>query len=162
MILATMIDNPTQVTEKQMERWVISEYFSYWEGVDQTCMNLFYLTKFAYEKAIEWSSRKEEFVKRAAFALMAVLAWKDTKAENSKFETFFTYIKKESVDDRNNVKKAINWALRQIGKRNLLLNIKACEVAKKILVLESKSSKWIARNAIKELESDTIQERLRK
>ncbi|MHA2308476.1 MAG: DNA alkylation repair protein [Candidatus Heimdallarchaeaceae archaeon] len=161
MILAAMIDDPDQVTEEQMEKWVISKYFSYWEVVDQTCMNLFFLTKFAYEKAIEWSSRTEEFVKRAAFALMAVLAWKDKKAENNKFETFFTYIKKESVDDRNNVKKAVNWALRQIGKRNLSLNMKACKIAKEILEIESKSSKWIARDAIKELESDAIQKRLR-
>jgi 3-methyladenine DNA glycosylase AlkD len=162
MILAAMIDDPAQVTEDQMEKWVISEYFSYWEVVDQACMNLFYLTEFAYSKAIEWSSREEEFVKRAAFALMAVLAWKDKNAEDSKLDTFFKYIIKESDDNRNNVKKAVNWALRQIGKRNLSLNKKACRVAKEILELESKSSKWIARDAIKELESESIQERLRK
>lgn len=162
MILAAMIDDPMQVTEEQMEKWVASEHFSYWEIVDQTCMNLFYLTRFAYKKAVEWSSREEEFVKRAAFALMAVLAWKDKEVVDSKLELFFNYIKKESLDNRNNVKKAINWALRQIGKRNLTLNKKACAVAKEIFEIEAKSSKWIAKDAIKELESDSVQERLRK
>ena len=162
MILASMIDDPSQVTEEQMEDWVISQYFSYWEVVDQTCMNLFYLTEFAYEKAAEWSSRDEEFIKRAGFALMAVLAWKDKEAENVMFEKFFTYIKKECVDNRNNVKKAISWALRQIGKRNLFLNRGALKTAKEMLEIETKSSKWIAKDVIKELESDAIQKRLRK
>lgn len=162
MILASMIDDPTQVTEEQMEKWVSSQYFSYWEVVDQTCMNLFYLTEAAYKKAREWSSRDEEFVKRAGFALMAVLAWKDKEAENRRFEKFFTYIERESTDERNNVKKAISWALRQIGKRNLSLNESACKIANKILEIETKSSKWIAKDVIKELESDSIQERLRK
>ena len=162
MILAAMIADPKQVTEEQMENWVISQYFSYWEVVDQTCMNLFYLTEFAYEKAVEWSSREEEFIKRAGFALMAVLAWKDKKAANEKLEKFFTYIKKESVDGRNNVKKAISWALRQIGKRDLALNRSALKIAKEILEIETKSSKWIAKDVIKELESDAIQERLHK
>jgi 3-methyladenine DNA glycosylase AlkD len=162
MILAAMIDDPIQVTEEQMENWVASQYFSYWEVVDQTCMNLFYLTEFAYEKAIDWSSREEEFVKRAGFALMAVLAWKDKKAENEKLEKFFIYIKKESSDDRNNVKKAISWALRQIGKRNLSLNRSALQIAYEILEIDEKSSKWIAKDVIKELESGAIIERLRK
>ena len=162
MILAAMIDDPAQVTEKQMERWVLSEYFSYWEVVDQACMNLFYLTEFAYQKAIEWSSREEEFVKRAAFALMAVLAWKDKVAEDKMLERFFTYIAKESIDGRNSVKKSVNWALRQIGKRNLSLNKKALEIARKILESDSKSAKWIAKDAIKELESDAVQERFQK
>jgi 3-methyladenine DNA glycosylase AlkD len=162
MILAAMIDDPAQVTEEQMEKWIISEYFSYWEVVDQTCMNLFYLTKFAYEKALEWSSREEEFVKRAAFALMAVLAWKDKEATDEKLEKFFSYIVKEAADERNNVKKAVNWALRQIGKRNLSLNKKALNTANQILEIDSKSAQWIAKSAIKELESDAVQERLRK
>ena len=159
MILGAMIDNPSQVTQTQMEEWVSSPYFTYWEIVDQTCMNLFYLTDYAYIKATEWSSRKEEFVKRAAFALIAVLAWKDKEADDKKLLQFFPFIKNESIDDRNNVKKAVNWALRQIGKRNLILNKKAIELAKEIQKKDSKSAKWIARDAIKELESDSIQSR---
>ena len=157
MILGAMIDNPSQVTQTQMEEWVSSPHFTYWEIVDQTCMNLFYLTDYAYIKATEWSSRKEEFVKRAAFALIAVFAWKDKEADDKKLLQFFPFIKKESIDDRKNVKKAVNWALRQIGKRNLNLNKKAIELAKEIQKKDSKSAKWIARDAIKELESDSIQ-----
>jgi len=161
MILAGMIDDPTQVTEKQMDDWISSPNFTYWEIVDQTCMNLFYLTESAYKKAIEWSTREEEFEKRASFALMAVLAWKDKTALDSKFEEFLPIIKRESTDNRNNVKKAVNWALRQIGKRNLYLNSKTLKTAKEILKIDSKSSKWIAKDAIKELESDAIQKRLK-
>ncbi|MFW9851862.1 MAG: DNA alkylation repair protein [Candidatus Thorarchaeota archaeon] len=161
MILAGMIDDPVQVTEKQMDNWISSPYFSYWEIVDQTCMNLFYLTENAYKKAIEWSTREGEFEKRASFALIAVLAWKDKTATDSRFEDFFPIIKRESIDNRNNVKKAVNWALRQIGKRNLYLNSKALKVAREILEIDSKSSNWIARDAIKELESEAIQERLK-
>lgn len=161
MILAGMIDDPAQVTEKQMDDWISSPFFSYWEIVDQTCMNLFYLTENAYKKAVEWSSREGEFEKRASFALMAVLAWKDKTAHNSSFEDFLPIIKKEATDNRNNVKKAVNWALRQIGKRNLYLNSKALETAKEILEIDSRSSKWIARDAIKELESEAIQRRLK-
>jgi len=159
MILGAMIDNPSQVTQTQMEEWVSSPYFTYWVIVDQTCMNLFYLTDYAYTKATEWSSRKEEFVKRAAFALIAVIAWKDKEADDKKLLQFFPFIEKESTDDRNNVKKAVNWALRQIGKRNLNLNKKAIELAKEIQKKDSRSAKWIAKDAIKELESDSIQSR---
>ena len=125
MILGAMIDDPSLVTETQMEQWVSSPYFSYWEVVDQACMNLFYLTDHAYTKAAEWTMRDEEFVKRAAFSLMAVLAWKDKEAKNEEFVKFLPFIEKESLDERNDVKKAVNWALRQIGKRNLALNKKA-------------------------------------
>ena len=160
MILGAMIDDPSLVTETQMEQWVSSPYFSYWEVVDQACMNLFYLTDHAYTKAVEWTMRDEEFVKRAAFSLMAVLAWKDKEAKNEEFVKFLPFIEKESLDERNDVKKAVNWALRQIGKRNLALNKKAIKLAKKILDFDSKSAKWIARDAIRELESDKIQSRV--
>ena len=159
MILGAMVGDPSLVTETQMEQWVSSPDFSYWEVVDQACMNLFYLTDYAYTKAVEWTMREEEFVKRAAFSLMAVLAWKDKEAKDEEFIKFFPFIEKESLDERNDVKKAVNWALRQIGKRNLPLNKKAIKLAKKMLNLDSKSTKWIARDAIKELESDKIQSR---
>ena len=162
MILASIIDDPSLTTENQIEKWIMSPYYTYWEVVDQTCMNLLYLTDFAYTKVIDWSKREEEFVKRTAFSLIAVLAWKDKQAEDNKLETFLPIIKRESIDERNNVKKAVNWALRQIGKRNSNLNSKALRTAKQILDINSKSAKWIAKDAIKELESDAVQERLKK
>jgi 3-methyladenine DNA glycosylase AlkD len=157
-ILATMIDDPSEVSEEQMERWVLD--FNTWDICDQCCMNLFDKTPFAYKKVFEWSKREEEFVKRAAFTMMAVLAVHDKKATNEKFKQFFPVIIRESNDNRNFVKKAVNWALRQIGKRNMVLNGMAIETAREIKELDSKSAKWISSNALRELESETIQNRL--
>ena len=157
-ILASMVDDPKMVTEKQMERWV--KDFDYWEICDQCCMNLFEKTKLAYQKCVEWSSREEEFVKRAGFVLMARLAVSDKKADDKQFERFLPLIKREATDNRNFVKKAVNWALRQIGKRNLTLNGKAIETAKEIQKMDSRSAKWIASDAIRELTSERVQERL--
>ena len=159
-ILASMIDSPEEVTEDQMESWV--KEFDNWETCDQVCQNLFAYTSLAYQKAVEWSQRKEEFTKRAGFVIMARLAVKDKKAEDKEFEKFLPIIKRESTDDRNYVKKAVSWALRQIGKRNLYLNKKAIETAREIEQINSKSAKWIARDALKELTSMAIQERLKK
>jgi len=159
-IIACLIDDPKEVTEEQLETWV-SE-FDNWEICDQCCSNLFEKTKYAYDKAIEWASRKEEFVKRAGFVLMARLALKGKKIEDNAFEDFFQIIKRESKDEREYVKKAISWALRQIGKRNLELNKRAIEVAKELLKIDSMSAQWIAREALKELTSERIQNKLRK
>ncbi len=159
-IMASMIDDPGEVTEKQMERWVLD--FNTWDICDQCCMNLFDKTPFAYKKVFEWSQREEEFVKRAAFTMMAVLAVHDKKARDESFEQFFPLIIRESNDNRNFVKKAINWALRQIGKRNLELNKKAILVAQEIQSIDSKSARWIAADALRELTSEKIQERLNK
>jgi len=159
-ILASMIDNPKMLTEEQMESWVID--FDSWDVCDQCCSNLFDKTKFAYKKAVEWSSREEEFVKRAGFVLMATLAVHDKKAKDEDFLKFFPLIKRESTDNRNFVKKAVNWALRQIGKRNLNLNKVAIRTAKEIKTIESKAAKWIAYDALRELESESVQKRLRK
>jgi len=158
-ILAGMIDDPELVTEKQMDKWV--KEFDYWEICDQVCQNLFTYTKFAYQKAIEWAGRDEEFVKRAGFALMAWLAFKDKVAKDQQFEKFLPIIKREATDNRNLVKKAVNWALRQIGKKNIYLNKKAIETVKEIQKMESKSAKWIAQYAIKELTSNEIKKRLK-
>lgn len=157
-ILASMIDDPKRVTEEQMERWVRD--FDYWEICDQCCMNLFEKTENAHRKCVEWSRREEEFVKRAGFVLMARLAVSDKKAEDERFEAFLPIIKREAADDRNSVKKAVNWALRQIGKRNINLNRKAIETAEEIRMMESRSAKWIASDAIRELTSKAIQRRL--
>jgi len=159
-ILASMIDKPELVAEEQMEEWV--KDFDSWDVCDQCCMNLFDKTKFAYRKAVEWSSNDEEFIKRAGFALMACLAVHDKKAVDKQFEGFLPIIKREASDKRNFVKKAVNWALRQIGKRNLALNRKATETAREIQKMDSTSAKWIASDAIRELTSEAVQERLGK
>lgn len=157
-ILASIIDDPKMVTEGQMERWV--KAFDYWEICDQCCMNLFEKTGVAYQKAIEWSSNEEEFIKRVGFVLMARLAVSDKKAEDKLFEGFLSIIGREAGDNRNFVKKAVNWALRQIGKRNRNLNKKAIETARKMQKMDSKSARWIASDAIRELTSKLVQERV--
>ncbi len=157
-ILASLIDDPEKVTEEQMERWALE--FNSWDVCDQCCMKLFRKTPYAYQKIHQWSTREEEFVKRAAFTLIATLAVHDKKADDAQFEELFPIIIEASTDERNFVKKAVNWALRQIGKRNLTLNKKAIQVSEKIGNIDSKSAKWIAKDALRELESEKIQERL--
>jgi len=159
-ILASMIDDPLMVTEEQMESWVGN--FDSWDVCDQCCSNLFDKTKFAYKKAIEWTKRNEEFVKRAGFVLMAVLAVHDKKAKDERFLKFLPIMKRESTDERNYVKKAVNWSLRQIGKRNLNLNKMALKTAKEIKMLDSRTAAWVASDALRELESKAVQERLGK
>lgn len=149
-ILAVLVDKKEFVDEDQMEKWVLD--FDSWGICDKACGDLFDKTEFAYKKAVEWGRRDEEFVKRAGFVLMATLAVHDKTAKDEKFMKFFPYIKKESVDERNFVKKAVNWALRQIGKRNKALNRKALIVAREIKNMNSRSAKWIASDAIRELE----------
>lgn len=157
-ILASMIDVHQQVTEEQMDRWVRD--FDSWDVCDQCCSNLFDKTRFAHQKAVDWSSRSEEFVKRAGFVLMAALSVHDKKADDNQFAKFLPIIKREATDDRNFVKKAVNWALRQIGKRNLDLNKAAIKTAKEIQRVDSKAAKWIASDALRELTSPTVQRTL--
>ncbi len=157
-ILAGMIEDPRMVTGEQMERWVAD--FNSWDVCDQCCMNLFEKTRFAYQKAVQWSSSDTEFIKRAGFVLMARLAVSDKKAVDKQFEPFFPIIMREAPDNRNFVKKAVNWALRQIGKRNLSLNGQALETAREIQAMGSKSAKWIAADAIRELTSQAVLARL--
>ena len=158
-ILASMVDDPKMVTEEQMESWV--KEFDSWDVCDQCCMNLFEKTGFAYQKAKEWSSNDKEFTKRTAFVLMARLAVSDKKADDALFEPFFPLIKREAGDNRNFVKKAVNWALRQIGKRNRNLNRKAIQTGEDIQRMDSKSARWIAADALRELTSPAVQQRLR-
>ena len=157
-ILATLVDDPRQVTDEQMERWALE--FDGWELCDQCCMNLFERLPNAYAKCVEWSSRGEELVKRAAFVLMARLAVSDKKAQDDAFEDFFILIWRESSDSRDLVKKAVNWALRQIGKRDIELNARAIATAQALQALESKSARWIASDALRELTSPAVQARL--
>jgi len=148
-ILASMIDDPAQVTVRQIDAWV--KDFNSWDLCDQVCGNLFDRTAFAVEKAIAFSKRKEEFVKRAGFVLMAEYAVHNKKAEDKVFLAFLPLIEKEACDDRNFVKKAVNWALRQIGKRNVRLREAAILTAERILLQDSNAARWIARDALREL-----------
>lgn len=156
-IMASIVEDPMMVTEEQMDEWAAE--FDYWEICDQCCINLFRKTPYAYKKAFEWSNCDEEFVKRAGFALMAVMAVHDKKASNEKMMKFFPSIIRESNDNRIYVKKAVNWALRQIGKRNMNLNRKAIEVAEEIQSMDSKSAKWIAADALRELRGEKVQKK---
>jgi 3-methyladenine DNA glycosylase AlkD len=159
-LLAGFIDEPDKVTETQMEAWAAE--FDSWDVVDQVCSSLFDKTEFAYSKAVEWSAREEEFVKRAGFVLMAALSVHDKDATDRQFERFFPIIKRECKDERNFVKKAVNWALRQIGKRNSSLNKKAVKCAVEISKIDSKSARWIAADALRELKGAKVQTRLDK
>ena len=158
-LLAGFIDEVDKVSEMQMEKWV--KDFDSWDVCDQVCSNLFDKTVFSYKKAMEWTERDEEFVKRAGFVLMAALSVHDKKASDGKFLRLLPIIKRESKDERNFVKKAVNWALRQIGKRNSRLNKAAINMAKEIQKINSKAAKWIAADAIRELTSKSIRSRLK-
>jgi 3-methyladenine DNA glycosylase AlkD len=159
-IVAGMVGDPAKLTEEQMEEWV--KGINSWDICDQVCDNLFEKNQLAWKKIVDWSEREEEFVKRTAFSLIACLAWHDKKASDEKFIELFPVIIRAATDERNFVKKAVNWALRNIGKRNLKLNEAAINTAKEIQRLDSKAAHWIAADAIRELESDAIQSKLRR
>jgi len=159
-IVASMIDEPEKLTEEQMEAWVTG--INSWDICDQVCMNLFEKTPLVWKKIRDWAERDEEFVKRTAFSLIACLAWHNKEVEDEKFIELFPVIKQGATDERNFVKKAVNWALRNIGKRNPNLNKAALKAAKEIQQIDCKTTHWVASNAIKELESEAVQRRLRK
>lgn len=159
-LLAAFIDRPEMVTEAQMENWVSD--FDSWDVCDQCCANLFDRTEFAHRKAAEWSEREEEFVKRAGFVLMATLSVHDKKAGDEAFIKFLPIIKREATDSRNFVKKAVNWALRQVGKRNFNLNRAAIATAEEIRQIDDKSARWIAADAVRELTGEAVQKKLAK
>jgi 3-methyladenine DNA glycosylase AlkD len=159
-ILASMVDDPARVTERQMESW--ARDFDTWDVVDCTCATLFDRTPFAYDKAFAWSEREEEFVKRAGFVLMAALAVHDKQATDEQLAEFLPVIVREAGDPRNFVRKAVNWALRQIGKRNLALNADAIRTSEQILAEGPRSARWVASDALRELRSDAVQARLTK
>jgi len=157
-ILAGFIDDPARVTPTQMNRWAAA--FDSWDVCDQVCSSLFDRTPFAFQKAIEWTRRREEFVRRAGFVLMAALAVHDRQAPDEPFERFLRIIARGSADERNFVKKAVNWALRQIGKRNRRLNRKAIAQAKVIQQMPSRAARWIAADAVRELTGDAVRRKL--
>ena len=141
-IVAALIAEPEKLTEEQMEHWV--KDINSWDVCDQVCLNLFDKSQLAWKKIHDWSEQEEEFVKRAAFSLIACIAWHD----------------KTLTDEKNFVKKAVNWTLRHIGKKNRNLNKAAIKLAKEIKQIDSKSARWIANDAIRELESEKVQQRL--
>ena len=158
-LLAAFIDDPRQVNKQQMEQWALD--FNSWDICDQVCNHLFRKTPFAHQMALKWSRAQAEFVKRAGFVLMAVLAVHDKKSGDQPFLDFLKIIQQESQDERNFVKKAVNWALRQIGKRNLSLHQAALKTAEQINQIDSKSAGWIATDALRELRSEKILSKLK-
>jgi 3-methyladenine DNA glycosylase AlkD len=159
-LLAPLIGEPEKINATQMERWVRD--FDSWDVVDTACCYLYAAAKPAWSKIYEWSSRKREFEKRAAFSLAAYLSYKDKTAKDVQFERFLSVIEREAHDERNFVRKAVNWALRNIGKRNLRLNKMAIDAAERIRRQGSRSARWIAADALRELKSEAVQARLRK
>jgi 3-methyladenine DNA glycosylase AlkD len=158
-ILATLIGEPEKITVAQMDHWVRD--FDSWDVVDAACCYLYAAAKPAWKKAHAWSRRSAEFEKRAAFSLVAYLSYKDKLSTDAAFERFLPVIAREAHDERNFVRKAVNWALRNIGKRNLLLNRAAIRTAKEIRRQASRSARWIAADALRELQSAAVQARLR-
>jgi 3-methyladenine DNA glycosylase AlkD len=159
-MLAAFVDDPREVTTAQMDAWVRD--LDSWDVCDTVTTDLFYRTPFARARALEWSHAPEEFVKRAGFATMAGIAWHNKDAADAAFLPFLDAIERESTDDRNFVRKAVSWALRNIGKRNLALNRKAIATARRIKRIDSRAARWIASDAIRELTGDAVQRRLKK
>jgi len=159
-ILAGLIDLPREVSSAQMEGWVRD--FDNWDVCDGTCCHLFVFAASAWKKAVAWSRRDHEFVKRAGFALMAYLAYRDKQATDAQFRRLLPLIEREAYDNRNFVRKAVNWALRNIGKRNLRLNREATRSAARIRRQDSPAARWIAADALRELQGAAVQARLRR
>lgn len=149
-ILAAFVAEPAQVTRRQANAW--AKDFECWADCDGLCIHLFRKAPFAHELAVAWSNRREELVKRAGFTMMATLAVHDNATSNEVFRSYLKHVEGEATDERHNVKKGVNWALRQIGKRNLILNSDAIRTAKRIQKLDSKAARWIASDALRELE----------
>jgi len=159
-ILAGMIDEPAKVTDEQMNRWMRD--FDNWDVCDGTCCHLFVFAEPAWDRAIEWTKRTAEFEKRAGFALLAYLAYRDKNASDALYKKLLPILLREAHDDRNFVRKAVNWALRNIGKRNLNLNRAAIQAAERMQRIDSRAARWIAADALRELKSEAVQNRLRK
>ena len=154
-LLATLVEEPEKVDSIQLNDWVC-EFYS-WDLVDQACINLLRFIPEARKNIFVWCNAEEEFVKRTAFSLIAVLAVHEKDCD---FDRYFEILKEGSKDNRNFVKKSVNWAIRQIGKIDLKNNKKALNLAYEILDMDNKASKWVAREAIKELESDKVQDKI--
>lgn len=150
-LLAALIDQPAVVTSRQMDMWTAQ--FDSWDVCDQVCGNLYVKTPFAVTKALEWAATDAEFTKRAGFALMAYLAVHDKKSGDEVFERFLVVIENSATDNRNFVKKAVNWALRQIGKRNAALYQLAFLCSQRLASTDNPTARWVGKDALQELES---------
>jgi 3-methyladenine DNA glycosylase AlkD len=159
-MVAACIENPETVSEEQVDKWVRD--LDSWDICDHCCGHFFDKTPFAYKKVREWTKSNELFVKRAGFSLIAWLAVHDKKKDDFEFLDFLKIIERESTDERNYIRKSVNWALRQIGKRNIDMNKKALELSRKIQKIDSKTAKWIASDAIRELTSEKVKQKLDK
>lgn len=157
-ILAAMVEDPKLVTEEQAEAWVSD--FDSWDLCDQCCSNLLDRTPFAWRKIREWTAREEEFVRRAGYVLIAVLAVHDKSAPDSRFTELLPTIEGGATDPRNYVRKAVNWALRQVGKRDIVLNQAAIECGERLLLTGDRTARWVATDALRELRSPAVLERL--
>ena len=155
-LLATLVEEPEKVNSTQLNEWVNTFYS--WDLVDQACINMLRFIPEAIENIFIWCESDREFVKRTAFSLIAVLA---VHEKQSDFEIYFDILKEGSRDNRNFVKKSVNWAIRQIGKIDMENNRKALELSYEILEMDNKASKWVARGAIRELESEKVQSKFR-
>lgn len=160
MILATMVDEAAKVSEEQTEEWAAS--FNSWDLCDQCIMNLFEDLPNAYDKAVQWIDREEEYVRRAGYVMMARLAVSDKKAPDDRFVAFLDLIARKGDDPRNYVKKAVSWALRQIGKRNIALNRASIEAAERMLTSGGAGARWAAADSLRELKSAAVHDRLTK
>jgi 3-methyladenine DNA glycosylase AlkD len=158
-MLATLVADPSVMTDDEMESWVI--VIGSWD-VGDSAADLFAATNLARRKIREWSRRPEGFVKRCAFAMIARRAVSAKEATDAEFIGYLSLIHRAAADERNEVRKGVNWALRQIGKRNAALHGAAIEEGERLLEVESRSARWIARDALRELRSDAVRERLRR
>jgi len=159
-ILATLIGEAEKVTAAEMDQW--ARDFDAWDVVDAACCYLYAHAKPAWNKATAWSRRREEFVKRASFSLIAYLSYKDEAAPDARFVRFLRVIEREAHDERNFVKKAVNWALRNIGKRNKRLHRQAIRAAERIRLQDSRAARWIAADALRELKTSAVQKQLQR
>ena len=158
-VLASFVDDPARVTPAQMDRW--TRDFDNWAICDSSCIHLFSRTPLAWAKVPAWAASDQEFVRRAAFALLAGLAVHDKAAPDAAFVRMLPLVTRHAADSRNFVKKAVNWALRQVGKRNRALNIKAVAAARRLAASESSTERWVGKDALRELTSAAVQARLR-
>jgi 3-methyladenine DNA glycosylase AlkD len=157
-LLAALVGDPERVTRRQMNAWAAG--FENWADCDAVCCNLFDRTPFAWEKASQWATSPREFVKRGGFVLMACLAVHDKTAPDRSFLGFLPLIEKGARDDRNFVKKSVSWALRAIGRRNLQLNAAGLAVAKRLARSEAAASRWVGKDALRELASPKVRAQL--
>jgi 3-methyladenine DNA glycosylase AlkD len=159
-VLSTLIADPKQIKKSTMNTW--TKDFDNWAICDCACMHCFRDTPYGHELALKWVKQKQEFIRRAGFTMIATLCVHDKKSNDAVFLKYLRIVYQYATDERHYVKKAVNWALRQIGKRNTKLNAAAIKMAEKIRTIDSSSTKWIAADALRELRSAAVQKRLRK